>query len=100
MSLTAEKSPVAAPISEFSRRVGRVGRALRHRNYRLFFMGQLISLTGTWVQWVGQSWLVYQLTGSSALLGLVQFCGQIPVFLLAPVGGAIADRFPRRRIVL
>jgi MFS family permease len=75
-------------------------RALRHRNYRLFFGGQLISLTGTWMQMVAQSWLVYRLTGSAVLLGAVGFSGQIPVFLLAPLGGSVADRFHRRRILV
>jgi MFS family permease len=75
-------------------------RALRHRNFRLFFAGQLISLIGTWMQNVAQSWLVYRLTGSSALLGMVGFAGQIPVFLIAPVGGLIADRYSRQRIVI
>ena len=75
-------------------------RALRHRNYRLFFGGQLISLTGTWMQMVAQSWLVYRLTGSAVLLGFVGFSGQIPVFLLAPLGGSVADRLNRRRILV
>ncbi|MFA0751045.1 MAG: hypothetical protein SLRJCFUN_001448 [Candidatus Fervidibacter sp.] len=75
-------------------------RALASRNYRLFFFGQLISLMGTWMQSVAQQWLVYRLTGSAALLGLVGFLGQIPVFLLAPIGGVLADRFPKRNIVV
>lgn len=75
-------------------------RALRHRNYQLFFLGQLISLSGTWMQSVAQSWLIYRLTGSAVLLGLVGFSGQIPVFLIAPFGGAIADRFNRHRILI
>jgi MFS family permease len=75
-------------------------RSLRHRNYRLFFGGQLISLIGTWMQIVAQSWLVYRLTGSEALLGLVGFAGQIPIFLLAPFGGAIADLSDRRRVLI
>jgi MFS family permease len=75
-------------------------RALRHRNYRLFFSGQLISLTGTWMQMVAQAWLVYRLTGSAVLLGFVGFSGQIPVFLLAPLGGSVADRLNRRRILV
>lgn len=75
-------------------------RALRHRNYRLFFSGQIISLIGTWMQSVAQSWLVYRLTGSSLLLGLVGFASQIPVFVLAPVGGLLADRYHRYRIVI
>jgi len=81
-------------------RASAVVRALRHRNYQLFFSGQLISLIGTWMQNVAQSWLVYRLTGSSLLLGLVGFANQIPIFLLAPVGGAVADRWSRRRIVI
>jgi len=64
-------------------------RALRHRNYRLFFAGQLISLIGTWMQNLAQSWLVYRLTGSSFLLGSINFASQIPIFLLAFVGGAV-----------
>ena len=75
-------------------------RALRYRNFQLFFGGQLISLIGTWMQNVAQAWLVYRLTGSSVLLGLVAFSSQIPVFLMSPLGGIVADRFPRRRVVL
>jgi MFS family permease len=75
-------------------------RSLRHRNFRLFAGGQIVSLTGTWVQLVAQSWLIYRLTGRATLLGLVGFAGQVPIFLLAPLGGAIADRFERRRILV
>ena len=75
-------------------------RALGYRNFQLFFGGQLISLTGTWMQNVAQAWLVYRMTGSSVLLGLVSFSSQIPVFLMAPVGGIVADRFPRRRVLI
>jgi MFS family permease len=75
-------------------------RALRHRNYRLFARGQLISLIGTWMQSVAESWLVYRLTGSPLLLGVVGFANRIPVFLLATVGGAVADRYNRHRVVL
>jgi len=75
-------------------------RAFKHRNYQLFFGGQIISLTGTWMQLVAQSWLVYRLTGSAAMLGFVGFSGQIPVFLLAPIGGAFADRHNRRNIIV
>src|SRR5690348_18262342 len=74
-------------------------RSLRHRNFRLFFGGQLISLVGTWMQNVAQAWLVYRLTGSSLLLGAVGFAGQIPVFLMAPIGGVVADRYHRHRVV-
>src|SRR5271154_2348492 len=76
------------------------GRALRHRNFQLFFSGQLISLIGTWMQTVAQSWLVYKLTGSGLLLGAVGFASQIPVFLIAPIGGITADRANRQRIVI
>src|SRR5579862_2116062 len=75
-------------------------RELRYYNFRLFFAGQLISLIGTWMQNVAQSWLVYRLTGSSALLGMVGFAGQIPVFLISPLGGLIADRHSRQRTVI
>src|SRR5947199_8095497 len=75
-------------------------RSLRHRNYRLYLTGQLVSVCGTWMQQVAQSWLVYRLTGSAALLGLVGFAGQIPVFLLAPLGGSLADARDRRRIII
>lgn len=75
-------------------------RALRHRNFQLFFVGQLISLIGTWMQTVALSWLVYRLTGSAALLGLVSFAGQIPLFLLSPIAGYAADRFNRHRIMI
>jgi MFS family permease len=75
-------------------------RALRYYNFRLFFAGQLISLIGTWMQTVAQSWLVYRLTGSSALLGLVGFSSQIPVFLFSPLGGVAADRHNRHRMII
>ncbi len=75
-------------------------RALTHRDFRLFFCGQLISLIGTWMQSVAQAWLVYRMTGSSVLLGLVGFAGQIPVFLLAPAGGSLADARSRHRIII
>ena len=76
------------------------GRALRHRNFQLFFSGQLISLIGTWMQTIGESWLVYRLTRSGLKLGTVGFFSQIPVFLFAPLGGMVADRFSRRHIVI
>jgi MFS family permease len=75
-------------------------RALRSRNYRLFFAGQSISLVGTWMQQVAMSWLVYRLTGSAFLLGVVGFMSQIPTFLLAPVAGVLADRWDKRRLLI
>jgi len=73
---------------------------LRHRNYRLFFAGQLVSLMGTWITNVAQGWLVYSLTHSPLLLGVVSFAGQVPVFFFSAFGGMIADRFERRRMLL
>jgi len=78
----------------------RAWRALRHRNFRLFFAGQTISLIGTWMTRVATGWLVYRLTGSALLLGTVSFAGQIPTFLLAPVAGVWADRLDRRQVLL
>ncbi len=75
-------------------------RALRHRNFRLFFSGQSISLIGTWMTRVATSWLVYRLTGSALLLGFVGFMGQIPTFLLAPFAGVWVDRLDRRKVLL
>ena len=97
--LEEEKQEFAAPASRDSR-VALAVRALRHRNFQLFFAGQLISLIGTWMQTVAQSWLVYRMTGSTFLLGAVGFCGQIPVFIMAPVGGIVADRNNRQRVVI
>ena len=75
-------------------------RAFRHRNYRLFFLGQGTSLIGTWISRVATSWLVYRLTGSAALLGVVGFAGQIPTFLLAPFAGVWVDRSSRYRVLV
>jgi len=75
-------------------------RSLRHRNFQLFFSGQLISLTGTWMQNIAQAWLVYRITGSSLLLGSVGFASQIPVFLFAPLGGITADHRNRKHVVI
>jgi len=77
-----------------------LGRALRHRNFRLFFAGQSLSLVGTWMQRIALGWLIYRLTDSAFLLGLVGFAGQIPTFLLAPVAGVLADRYDRHRMLL
>ena len=74
--------------------------ALRHRDFRLFWSGQLVSLIGTWMQSVGQAWLVLELTGSPAQLGLVTALQFAPILVLSPVGGAMSDRFPKRRIIL
>ena len=75
-------------------------RALRSRNYRLFVAGQSVSLVGTWMQQVAMSWLVYRITGSAFLLGVVGFTSQFPTFLLAPFAGVLADRWNRRRLLI
>jgi MFS family permease len=75
-------------------------RALGHRNYRLFFSGQSVSLIGTWMTRIATSWLVYRLTGSALLLGVVGFAGQLPSFLLAPFAGVLVDRWNRHRLLV
>src|SRR6201995_1198465 len=86
----------ASAVRDFSH----AWRALRHRNFRLFFGGQSISLIGTWMTRVATSWLVYRLTKSSLLLGTVSFAGQIPTFLLAPFAGVLVDRMDRRKVLV
>lgn len=92
----------APPIHELEKLSGaaRIWRALRHRNYRLFFTGQSISLIGTWMTRIATSWLVYKLTRSALLLGVVSFAGQIPTFLFAPIAGVWVDRLDRRRVLV
>jgi MFS family permease len=97
--LREETREFAAPASKRSK-LAVATRALTHRNFQLFFSGQLISLVGTWMDTVAESWLVYRLTGSSLLLGTVAFCNQFPVFLCAPIGGIVADRYNRHRIII
>jgi MFS family permease len=75
-------------------------RAFRHRNFRLFYAGQAISLIGTWIQQIALLWLVYRTTGSGFLLGLVTFCSQIPMLLFLPLAGLLSDRYDRRRLML
>jgi MFS family permease len=80
--------------------VGHAFRALRHRNYRLLFAGQFISQTGSWMQQLALSWLVYRLTGSAFFLGLVAFANQLPATLISPIAGVLADRWNRHRILV
>jgi MFS family permease len=75
-------------------------RSLKHRNFQLFFSGQLISLVGTWMDTAAEALLVYRLTGSSLLLGTVAFAGQVPISIFATAGGFVADRFDRRKVVI
>jgi MFS family permease len=81
------------------RKNAKIFSSLRSRNYRLYFAGQSVSLIGTWMQNVALSWLVYRLTGSVFLLGLVGFTSQIPMFILAPITGVLTDRYDRLRIM-
>ena len=73
--------------------------ALKHRNFRLFFIGQLVSLIGTWMQTTAQGWLVYQLTGSKVLLGTVAAVGTLPMLVFSLWGGSVADRHPKRIVL-
>ena len=82
------------------RRRPSLGRALHHRNYRLFFGGQSLSLIGTWLTRIATSWLVYRLTGSTITLGVVGFAGQIPTFVIAPFAGVWVDRWNRHRVLV
>jgi MFS family permease len=95
-ALSTAMEQVSKPTRDFSH----AWRALRHRNFRLFFGGQSISLIGTWMTRVATSWLVYRLTRSSLMLGVVGFAGQIPTFLLAPLAGVIVDRVNRRSVLV
>src|SRR5580698_1257116 len=88
------------PSSATTSRYAHAWRALRHRNFRLYFTGQSISLIGTWMTRIATSWLVYRLTGSALLLGVVGFAGQIPTFLLAPLAGVFVDRLNRRNLLV
>jgi len=92
-------APPPVPVSPPTR-VPHTFRALRHRNFRLFIGGQIISLVGTWMQNTAQSWLVYRLTHSEMLLGTTWFCSQIAVFALGPLGGTVSDRYSRRTVVV
>src|ERR1043165_9363266 len=81
-------------------RVAFMLRALQYRNYRLFFGGQIVSLIGSWITTTATSWLVYRLTGSALLLGVVGFAGQFPAFLFGPFAGIYVDRWDRRRLLI
>jgi MFS family permease len=94
--MTASREAATRSLGTFAT----IGRALRHRNYRLFFSGQSISLIGTWLTRVATSWLIYRLTGSALLLGVLGFAGQIPTFFLAPLAGVLVDRWDRYRVLL
>src|SRR5262250_3307736 len=95
MSMQSD-SPTSAP----DRRLPYALRALRHRNFCLFFLGQFVSRTGYWMQGMAQGWLVYRLSQSSFMLGLVSFAGQFPAVILGLFAGVVADRFNRYRVCL
>ena len=80
--------------------VKQVFRALNNRNYRLFFFGQGVSLIGTWMQTIALGWLVYRITHSPFLLGMVGFAGQLPMLFLTPFAGVLSDRWQRRRVLV
>src|SRR6201993_1973500 len=104
---TTETARVPEDLSGRERRIPVGGitwrhtfRALRHRNYRLFFWGQLVSLIGTWMQQTAMLWFVYQITNSKLLLGVVAAMGSAPMMLSSVWGGSLADRYPKRSILL
>jgi MFS family permease len=92
--------PALKPDRALTDHPGHAWRALRHRNFRLFFGGQSISLIGTWMTRIATSWLVYRLTGSPFLLGAVSFAGQIPSFIFAPIAGVWIDRLDLRQVLI
>ena len=101
LSAHAELPPsTSLSLENLRRGLSQTFRALRHGNFRLFIAGQIVSLVGTWMQNVAQSWLVYRLTHSELMLGTAWFCMQIPVFALGPLGGLAADRYSRHKIVV
>src|ERR1700753_3192532 len=95
-----EETFAAASQKHFLDRYAHAWRALRHRNFRLFFAGQSISLIGTWMTRVATGWLVYKITGSAWYLGVVGFAGQIPTFVVAPLAGVLVDRLDRRKLLI
>jgi MFS family permease len=98
----APKPPVSSPGApqQAPRGAGRTFAALKHRNYRLWFFGQMISVFGTWMQGTAQGFLVYQLTGSPAYLGVVGFANGVPALIFTLYGGVVADRIPRRTLMI
>lgn len=92
--------PPPSPSNSDSARVPSTFAALRHRNFRLWFVGQMLSLMGTWMQSVAQGWVVYEMTGSELALGTITFFGSLPTLFLMLPAGALADRIPRRRLLV
>src|ERR1700729_16216 len=95
---TGNPSPLPSSVQPSTLRF--MGRALRSPNYRLFFGGQIVSLIGTWMTNIAMSWLVFRLTGSAFLLGMVGFAGQFPAFLISPFAGIFVDRWSRHHLLI
>src|SRR5262245_37763009 len=93
-------TPDSAPLEPLGRRLPPTFRSLRHRNYRLYFFGQLISLLGSWVQTTALMWLTYELTLQSTWVGWVSAAQIVPTFLFGLWGGMLADRWPKRTLIL
>ena len=102
MPVPADMQPAtsSSPLPSGKGRIQALFRSLKHRNFQLFMSGQIISLVGTWMQTVAEAWLIYRLTGSSVLLGVLGFVGQVPIFILSPLAGIVVDRWPRRPIII
>src|SRR5687767_5777204 len=102
MALT--RTAITETATEYAQKfwgfVGTTFRSVRHRNYRLFFMGQSVSLIGTWLQNTALSWLVYSITQDSRALGIMSFLGSVPVLLIGIYAGTIADEYPKRKIIM
>src|SRR5437588_11426647 len=96
---TLTTRPEKKAAAKLERKLSSALHALKYRNFKLFLGGQLVSLIGNYIQTVEQAWLVYRLTGSAALLGLVAFSGQISIFVLAPISGLVADTKSKRGIL-
>src|SRR5690606_17908713 len=97
---TPNLPPEIVPLRARQFRVPKTLSALRHRNYRLFISGQLVSLAGTWMQTIAQGWLVYEISGSELALGIVGFASAVPVLLMAPWAGVIVDQIDKRNLLV
>ena len=97
---TPNVPPEILPIRARQFRIPKTFAAVRHRNYRLFLGGQLVSLAGTWMQIIAQGWLVYQISGSELALGVVGFASAIPVLFISPWAGVVVDQVSKRRILV
>src|SRR5512139_2802801 len=97
---SVEVTPPRARSVRAPERAPKTFRALQHRNFRLYFTGQLISVAGTWMQTVAQAWLVYQISHSELMLGVVGFAAAIPALLVSPWAGVVVDRVNKRNLIV